>query len=589
MKDGLTYNSSTQRGTFYSSQKNPLFNLKSILNRNPSQQTFNLNLPEVQSSSPSQFFLKTNTESFMKKYKKLKNQEKDYLYMNRPVKGVKMPKNIQKVKLTPIVSRRHSKYETSLFQRQIDDQSKGYNTQRDNSNSTLKINIENLQQTNKNEEYLHNYDNELEEEIINDLPIDQQVKQLYKTIQMQHSQKHGQTQSEVDQQQPVFDLDDMIFRPEFNIRQVNYLFVRAVESKFNDDLKPQYIKDMEAVQQSSIQQPHSHFESIQNIKANAYDFQQNDPTDVKNMKGFKKSEYILQELKKQLKQKEIEKRQGMKVDEHSQRLATFANEVDQKFHLNENELKSNYQVSIRQRRTDEKGKAMSTIQALRQREEEQQKSQSPLQKKAKLTKKQSTQLGKDVKDYYLQEDNFQDDLPYDLYNMVELYKQISKQQVLPNFQEIKNEDLKNMNILMYGQDGSNTDSRSIKQFVSKYKHKMEDMNTKENREFIEKYYKKVQSRRMHGISGNLDSQKAQQEQSNSSTSGNISIEKYNGHYGLKQIKQKLRQKEIDTLENKLQDKLISDYLPYYHMKSVKKKPQDLIRTNEKKSITSINL
>jgi len=33
-------------------------------------------------------------------------------------------------------------------------------------------------------------------------------------------------------------------------------------------------------------------------------------------------------MKQEYKQREIEKRQGMKVDEHSKRLANFANEVD---------------------------------------------------------------------------------------------------------------------------------------------------------------------------------------------------------------------------------------------------------------------
>ena len=51
-------------------------------------------------------------------------------------------------------------------------------------------------------------------------------------------------------------------------------------------------------------------------------------SDLHNLKGYRKSEIVLQELKKEYKQRDIEKRQGMKLDEHSKRLANFATELD---------------------------------------------------------------------------------------------------------------------------------------------------------------------------------------------------------------------------------------------------------------------
>ena len=47
-------------------------------------------------------------------------------------------------------------------------------------------------------------------------------------------------------------------------------------------------------------------------------------------------------------------------------------------------------------------------------------------------------VDRNVSSYYNGEDNFQDEMPYDLYNMVEMYKKISKASILPNFGEIQN-------------------------------------------------------------------------------------------------------------------------------------------------------
>lgn len=80
--------------------------------------------------------------------------------------------------------------------------------------------------------------------------------------------------------------------------------MRAVESKFNEELKPDYVKDID-----------NYLESTQTHTGD-------------NLKGYKKSEFVLQEMRRQYKQREIEKRQGMKMEEHSKRLANFANEVD---------------------------------------------------------------------------------------------------------------------------------------------------------------------------------------------------------------------------------------------------------------------
>ena len=48
-----------------------------------------------------------------------------------------------------------------------------------------------------------------------------------------------------------------------------------------------------------------------------------------------------------MKQNDIEKRQGMKVAEHSRRLTSFANEVNSKYSIKDSELRPEYQVSIR--------------------------------------------------------------------------------------------------------------------------------------------------------------------------------------------------------------------------------------------------
>ena len=102
-------------------------------------------------------------------------------------------------------------------------------------------------------------------------------------------------------------MDELTFRPEFSVRQCNFLFVRAVENKFDEELKPDYVKEMDKLLSDLGKE------------------------EVASLKGFKKSEFQLREIKRQYKQREIEKRQGMKLEEHSKRLASFANEIDQKF------------------------------------------------------------------------------------------------------------------------------------------------------------------------------------------------------------------------------------------------------------------
>ena len=57
------------------------------------------------------------------------------------------------------------------------------------------------------------------------------------------------------------------------------------------------------------------------------------------------------------------------------------------------------------------------------------------------------EIENNIKSYYEKNDNFHDEIPYDLYNMVEMYKQISKKQILPSFLEFKNNDKKIMNEL----------------------------------------------------------------------------------------------------------------------------------------------
>lgn len=114
----------------------------------------------------------------------------------------------------------------------------------------------------------------------------------------------------------------------FNYRQVNYLFVQAVESKFKDN-KPDYVKQLDI--------PNSQIQNQLSLGS----------VDEKPLKGFKKSEFVIENLKKWYKQSEIEKRQGMKLEEHTQKLASFTNEVDQKFNIQYDKEALKYQVSIR--------------------------------------------------------------------------------------------------------------------------------------------------------------------------------------------------------------------------------------------------
>ena len=56
--------------------------------------------------------------------------------------------------------------------------------------------------------------------------------------------------------------------------------------------------------------------------------------------------------------------------------------------------------------------------------------------KLKISSGVERMVDRNVSSYYNGEDNFQDEMPYDLYNMVEMYKKISKASILPNFGEI---------------------------------------------------------------------------------------------------------------------------------------------------------
>ncbi|CDW85816.1 UNKNOWN [Stylonychia lemnae] len=403
------------------------------------------------------------------------NQSQNQHDLSIKIRGIKRDnkKRLKKLKLTPISSRVQSVNEKSHIGRQILQQMKDYSQfQQENQIKTLSQK-QNVKANDDSEEI------ELEQFMKMDLnDPEEQVSSLYNTI-AQSKIGLKRMDSDINGDDP----NQFVFKPDFNIRQCNYLFVRAVESKFNDDLKPQYVKEME-VGHSTI-----------------LGGEKND--EVQALKGFKKSELVLKQIKQQLKS----------------------------------------------RRTDD-GKAISTRQAILNKQQEQL-DQSKNGKQAGSNSRMSHEpiLARDLQNYYSSEDNFQDDLPYDLYNMVEMYKQISKAQVLPYFSEIKHDDLRNF------------------QNLRKYKHKMLDINTETNREFLEGQYHKLLEKRL------TDQQKSITEQN----SRFASIEKYNGHYDISSIKKKLRKKEIETLNEKVKEKLLNDFLPYYTLKSGGKQPKDLLK------------
>ena len=61
----------------------------------------------------------------------------------------------------------------------------------------------------------------------------------------------------------VADLEQ--FKPEFNLRQCNFLFVKAVESKFNEEMKPDYVKELEDQVNRSLQKKDSALNLLSNM------------------------------------------------------------------------------------------------------------------------------------------------------------------------------------------------------------------------------------------------------------------------------------------------------------------------------------
>ena len=148
----------------------------------------------------------------------------------------------------------------------------------------------------------------------------------------------------------------------------------------------------------------------------------------------------------------------MKVDEHSKRLENFASEIDQKYRFNiDHDQKNKYKVSFRSRRSHD-GEALSAMEALRrtQLDNPENKEDKPeisskidggSMSEIRMLRTLEDKLHKSVKQYYREDENYHDDVPYDLYNMVEMYKQISKATILPNFVEIKKGEKRNVNDL----------------------------------------------------------------------------------------------------------------------------------------------
>jgi len=76
--------------------------------------------------------------------------------------------------------------------------------------------------------------------------------------------------------------------------------------------------------------------------------QQNEQTDDPfELKGYMKSERELRHLHQQVRQEEIERRQGMKLEEHSKRLEKFVSEIDQRFQSAIEDNRTHYQVSYK--------------------------------------------------------------------------------------------------------------------------------------------------------------------------------------------------------------------------------------------------
>lgn len=165
-------------------------------------------------------------------------------------------------------------------------------------------------------------------------------------------------------------------------------------------------------------------------------------------------------------------------------------------------------------------------------------------------------LGWDLQNYYSKQENFHDDLPYDLLNMVEMYKQISKQQVLPHFSEIKHGDRQSMiNIRIFYQyfiiaivDGveNGQESKTFKQFVSKYKHHMLDLDSTETKEFLEGQFRRLLEKRLE------EQNKSMSEQTNHFGA----IQKYNGHSDMASLQKQLKKKEQMSLKASIKQKLL---------------------------------
>ena len=64
-------------------------------------------------------------------------------------------------------------------------------------------------------------------------------------------------------------------------------------------------------------------------------------------------------------------------------------------------------------------------------------------KEENISKKDLTVEG-GVYDYYTAKDNYQDEIPFDLYNMVELAKRVNKPYSIPKSDNISQQDIRNL-------------------------------------------------------------------------------------------------------------------------------------------------
>lgn len=71
----------------------------------------------------------------------------------------------------------------------------------------------------------------------------------------------------------------------------------------------------------------------------------------------------------------------------------------------------------------------------------------------------------DVYQYYTGDDNYKDDIPFDLYNMVELARRVAKPYTIPKVSELNSNDERIMNNL------NNNRRKSIHSSISKVKNK----------------------------------------------------------------------------------------------------------------------